>query len=788
MAGWISSRLKAAEQLLQQIDQQAAGSLRKQERQVVEAPTRSTIDEHGSRDGLKNHNTSLLQTPKKERHEVLSGGKARQSEMLLQAQGPPGSRRNIPGSGSTKPALVTQDWTELLGSGELVPPAASSSVARSSSSVGSSSEHTATAVHPTLKAAAGQRSSQNTGKAGMHVQGNNESPPTSNTAAEGSGEHEPREQELMDVAHHEHDVRSLQTMIENAIRIKVGSRELNAPGQAGEAIGEVFAEEPPPVHDEEGKDNGSAAILAADHALETAEFDKKLTLLRKDADLTTFTDSVGQTEATPREELHQGLVKNDFAVKQEVAEEERGNSEQREEALGATPAALEITNLSSEIVWENTNQEDFDEDIGEGSTISSSEEESERSGSDSESDSEYEERVRRRRERRRDIAMRRAAKAAAAEAARAAIRDREDLVAKLEKEKEALEHMLAEKEEEQVKDAVELRRSIKEVLHEVEIEKHRHTLTRREGLAREAHLEAKNAELTKALAAAERNLEDEVLYASGIHNKVNLKIASCSDLERKISSIRSCLRQPLLPAAELSLYDKNEQKDAKTEKIELGTRLEDYQRKAKELEEKIAIASEAHYTPSVMELELQTRLNQLTDHLIQKQAQVEALSTEKATLHFRLEAVSNTLREAKSAAQSRASKRNKANSGGGDWSMYDDDIEYGLSRPYSSKDKGFVQADFDHPITQGTGSHPVMQLVLQMDSLFLGGARILRTHSSARALAGLYLFALHGWVLFVLYMHARAGKESNPALLMQMGVNSLRNLTADPNATSGIRD
>jgi hypothetical protein len=43
---------------------------------------------------------------------------------------------------------------------------------------------------------------------------------------------------------------------------------------------------------------------------------------------------------------------------------------------------------------------------------------------------------------------------------------------------------------------------------------------------------------------------------------------------------------------------------------------------AKELEEKIAIASEAHYTPSVMELELQTRLNQLTDHLIQKQAQV----------------------------------------------------------------------------------------------------------------------------------------------------------------------
>jgi hypothetical protein len=43
---------------------------------------------------------------------------------------------------------------------------------------------------------------------------------------------------------------------------------------------------------------------------------------------------------------------------------------------------------------------------------------------------------------------------------------------------------------------------------------------------------------------------------------------------------------------------------------------------AKELEEKISIASDAHYTPSVMELELETRLNHLTDNLIQKQAQV----------------------------------------------------------------------------------------------------------------------------------------------------------------------
>lgn len=69
---------------------------------------------------------------------------------------------------------------------------------------------------------------------------------------------------------------------------------------------------------------------------------------------------------------------------------------------------------------------------------------------------EYEERVRRRRERSRDFAERRAAKAAALEAIMAALRDREELVAKLEEEKENLENLLAEWEERQVKEVSQL--------------------------------------------------------------------------------------------------------------------------------------------------------------------------------------------------------------------------------------------------------------------------------------------------------------------------------------------
>jgi hypothetical protein len=56
-----------------------------------------------------------------------------------------------------------------------------------------------------------------------------------------------------------------------------------------------------------------------------------------------------------------------------------------------------------------------------------------------------------------------------------------------------------------------------------------------------------------------------------------------------------------------------------------------------ELEERLTAAAGQKREPSEREKELERRLQSLTDHLIQKQAQVEALASEKATLALRLE-------------------------------------------------------------------------------------------------------------------------------------------------------
>ena len=154
-----------------------------------------------------------------------------------------------------------------------------------------------------------------------------------------------------------------------------------------------------------------------------------------------------------------------------------------------------------------------------------------------------------------------------------------------------------------------------------------------------------------------------------------------------------------------------------------------------------------------------------------------------------MQTISNTLRMEKSAAinnqehQPRASKRSsKGTNPATDWSSYDDDLEFGLSKPYSSKDKNFLMStDPDTILNQTTGS----KLARQVDSVFLMGARVLRTSPSARALAAFYIFLLHSWVLFIFFMHVRSGGSgSTSEAVQEVGVNELSTLTQTLNSTA----
>eukprot|EP00249_Psilotum_nudum_P017115 c26168_g1_i1 orf=260-2980(-) len=372
-------------------------------------------------------------------------------------------------------------------------------------------------------------------------------------------------------------------------------------------------------------------------------------------------------------------------------------------------------------------------------------------------------------------------KALAAVAAAAAIKERKDFVEKLEKEKELLERTLAEHENHRAREAAELCTSTMEVIQALELEKQQHSLTRMKALGRESQLENENAVLAKCLAAVQRSLEEQISQVAVSRNFVEDKEITRADLERKISQIRHSLwSSQHIQEADLSSNTALDEVSFMEEQAGLWRMIEQCQIKVKELEQRIGDLKTVQHSPTDAEIELEKRLAQLTDQLIQKQAQVEALSTEKATLVFRLEALSNALQEERSVTLSRALRSGRGNRTSSDWISVDD-LEYGFNRSLNSKNK-FVLPNSDKVYTfnASASGHPILSLLRQIDALLSAGVFYIQRHRWAQAFALAYLLSLHLWVVFVLFMQSKADKDVDSQALV------LPNKTSDLTRVSNI--
>uniref|UniRef100_A0A5B7B5F3 Putative golgin candidate 2 n=1 Tax=Davidia involucrata TaxID=16924 RepID=A0A5B7B5F3_DAVIN len=354
------------------------------------------------------------------------------------------------------------------------------------------------------------------------------------------------------------------------------------------------------------------------------------------------------------------------------------------------------------------------------------------SKSDSESDDEREERSRRRRRRREKIlAEKKAAKAVEA------IKERENMVARLEGEKQSLEKILEERAKQHAQEASELQTSTMEMMEAVELEKQKHNNTRMEALTRLAKFETANADLARSLATAQWNLEVEVNQVSELRQQIELREATHEDLRRKISNTHQTDNKLVVALKGVEF----EREITETEYSFITDKLLRLQEKAKTLEMNIEMTRKEIENPTEVEIELKRRLRQMTDHLIQKQAQVEALSSEKATLLFRIEAVSRLLDENKSML-------NAANFSG---TAFRDDLESGIWKDRIR-----------------TGRQHLGSLVRQLDSIFCAGAVFLRRNSTARLWSLVYLVSLHFWVLYILMSHSPVSDEARSGAIFSL--------------------
>lgn len=382
--------------------------------------------------------------------------------------------------------------------------------------------------------------------------------------------------------------------------------------------------------------------------------------------------------------------------------------------------------------------------------------------SDRETESEEDEIERRKSVHKKRIARRKELATIRVAAAQAAIREREIFVEKLEKEVVMLKRVLAEREEQQDREAAELRLSIAEVLHELESEKKLHNSTRMEALAEESQLENQNADLAKSLGALQWELEEQMSQVLKARNILEAKEAIKAELERRLAKIRhdTCNSQQN-SESKFAGKAKDEDFSFEEEQSDLWRNIQQCQIQVKDLEVKIRGLKDTRHVPTQTEMELENHLAQLTDHLIQKQAQVEALSSEKATLLIRLEAISNAIEEERAMASSQASRNKMGFRKNFDWDPYHDDMEHGFSRSYDSKTKSYTYHVGESSTTVGSmGSQTLSPVLRQLNAVFSAGIFYLRRHRWAQAFTVVYIISLHLWVFFVLFMNSKPSQQT----------------------------
>ncbi|XP_031269057.1 golgin candidate 2-like [Pistacia vera] len=246
-------------------------------------------------------------------------------------------------------------------------------------------------------------------------------------------------------------------------------------------------------------------------------------------------------------------------------------------------------------------------------------------------------------------------------------------------------------------------------------------------------------------------MEQKTDQVAELRQQIELKEVAREELSRSISHTHQTGTYLSQSAASKGVEFEREILEAEysfiTDKI---VQLQD---KAKKLEEDIEITRKEIEDPTEVEIELKRRLGQLTDHLIQKQAQVEALSSEKATILFRMEAVSRLLEENKSMSSS--SSR---------------DLESGAWELSQSK----LGPLFEDKIR--SGRRHIGSLVLQLDSIFLAGMVFLRRNPTAKLWSLVYLVCLHFWVVYILMSHSNSSNEARSGAVFSL--ENINNTTA----------
>ncbi|CAK9139833.1 unnamed protein product [Ilex paraguariensis] len=479
MANWISAKLKAAETILQQIDQQAAESLRKNEKARsddlnLETPTKSS-ETVPLKDQLKKKTL--------ENNDLIGKLRSDQNNFNNDRDGDKEVEKSVNLNPKSSNSLTDGDWTELLGA------------PNKNTNLGVNSRNGVAGIRGI------KREARREGSLGLKL-----------SALEGRRSQKGQTSVVK-------GLKKLDVRLEG----KVNGGELNGRGSDG-GDSRVSVSSVELWSDGESLDkrefswkDGSGSVVVEHHSAAIKERNGLLDAPGDGEGVHSNENSVdGVSLSTDRNHPAVTMAAAvDGMADLKLGMNNDGN-QLRTAVVGVDEPNLDLRNSGSEKKGSSlANESESDSDTDTAST------------SDSESDHEREEMKRRRQQ---ILAAKAAAKALAA------IKERENMVARLEGEKQSLEKIIEERAKQQAQEASELQTTMMEIMDAVDIEKQKHNTTRMEALSRLAKLETANADLARSLASAQWNLEVEVNLVAKLRQQVEQKEASHEELRRRISS------------------------------------------------------------------------------------------------------------------------------------------------------------------------------------------------------------------------------------------------------------
>eukprot|EP00041_Stephanoeca_diplocostata_P027422 m.753535 g.753535 ORF g.753535 m.753535 type:complete len:776 (-) comp23172_c0_seq1:247-2574(-) len=259
--------------------------------------------------------------------------------------------------------------------------------------------------------------------------------------------------------------------------------------------------------------------------------------------------------------------------------------------------------------------------------------------------------------------------------------------------------------------------------------------------ARVGVLEAENAQLRSDLREAEAQQQEDVELAEGQFRELEQALKDVQGAKVALEKDHQQLAQANAQALE----------DAVRQKELLAKESAHKDSEMVALQEELAQLKRS--TVGSATLDLETKVRQLTDNVVKKQGQIEALSSERSSLALQLEEMERRRRQdiriQMPPPSTSGTSRTKFRRGGGDDDEYDS-----IGRA--------LQAIMGDSANSGVG-RSVKGAAVTLDAVSVQFMVFLRRYAAARLMTIVYLIMVHLWVMVVLLTYTPEIHDSHAA-------------------------